>query len=290
MKQLIAVACGVLAAVQSVQADETTIGAAMDNTLYEDAEGLLSNGAGERFFAGKTGLFNNFMLRRGLIAFDIAGSIPNGSTITSVTLTLHLSAAAPGSGNQPVSLHRLLADWGEGDSDAEGPEGGGAPAAPGDATWLHTFFDTAFWAGSGGDFDGTASATTLVGTAMGEFPTWSTPQMASDVQDWLDDPTGNFGWLVLGNEDEDQTARRFDAREHLDPDLRPVLHIEFEPAEPCPWDLDDSGDVGVKDLLILLGAWGPCPKKGDCPADFDASGDVGVKDLLVLLGAWGPCP
>ena len=27
----------------------------------------------------------------------------------------------------------------------------------------------------------------------------------------------------------------------------------------CPRDLDDSNDVGVKDLLILLGAWGPCP-------------------------------
>ncbi len=58
----------------------------------------------------------------------------------------------------------------------------------------------------------------------------------------------------------------------------------------CPGDLDDSNDVGVKDLLILLGAWGPCPKKGDCPADFDNSNDVGVKDLLFLLGNWGPCP
>ncbi len=58
----------------------------------------------------------------------------------------------------------------------------------------------------------------------------------------------------------------------------------------CPWDLDDSGDVGVKDLLFLLGTWGPCPPKGDCPADFDNTGDVGVKDLLFLLGAWGSCP
>ena len=66
----------------------------------------------------------------------------------------------------------------------------------------------------------------------------------------------------------------------------------FDAAAPgtCPWDLDASGNVGVKDLLILLGAWGPCPKKGDCLADFDDSGDVGVKDLLFLLGAWGPCP
>ena len=53
---------------------------------------------------------------------------------------------------------------------------------------------------------------------------------------------------------------------------------------------DDSGAVDVKDLLFLLGAWGPCPKKGDCLADFDDSGDVGVKDLLFLLGTWGPCP
>ncbi len=62
------------------------------------------------------------------------------------------------------------------------------------------------------------------------------------------------------------------------------------PPAKCPADFDKSGDVGVKDLLFLLGAWGPCPPKGDCPADFDDSGNVGVKDLLFLLGAWGPCP
>ncbi len=59
---------------------------------------------------------------------------------------------------------------------------------------------------------------------------------------------------------------------------------------PCPADFDNSGDVGVKDLLFLLGTWGPCPKKGDCLPDFDDTGDVGVKDLLFLLGTWGPCP
>ena len=62
------------------------------------------------------------------------------------------------------------------------------------------------------------------------------------------------------------------------------------PINPCPADLDNSGDVGIKDLLFLLGNWGPCPPKGDCLADFDTSGDVGVKDLLFLLGNWGPCP
>ncbi len=69
-----------------------------------------------------------------------------------------------------------------------------------------------------------------------------------------------------------------------------LVIIEVVVAGKCPWDLDDNGSVGVKDLLVLLGAWGPCPKKGGCPADFDTSGDVGVKDLLILLGAWGSCP
>ncbi|MCH8315685.1 MAG: hypothetical protein IIA64_06905, partial [Planctomycetes bacterium] len=64
----------------------------------------------------------------------------------------------------------------------------------------------------------------------------------------------------------------------------------IETAAPCPADFDHSGAVDVKDLLFLLGAWGPCPKQGDCPADFDNSGAVDVKDLLFLLGAWGPCP
>ena len=52
-----------------------------------------------------------------------------------------------------------------------------------------------------------------------------------------------------------------------------------------PYDLDDDGSVGVKDLLILLGAWGKNPGH---PADFDGDGSVGVKDLLALLGNWGP--
>ncbi len=58
----------------------------------------------------------------------------------------------------------------------------------------------------------------------------------------------------------------------------------------CLADFDDDGAVGVKDLLFLLGVWGPCPEQGDCPADFDEDGAVGVKDLLFLLGVWGPCP
>ena len=44
---------------------------------------------------------------------------------------------------------------------------------------------------------------------------------------------------------------------------------------PCPWDLDNTGDVGIGDLLILLAEWGA---------------PYGIPELLDLLAAWGPCP
>ena len=56
----------------------------------------------------------------------------------------------------------------------------------------------------------------------------------------------------------------------------------------CPWDLDDSGDVDVPDLLRLLATWGNIPTPD--PPDFDGDGVVAVPDLLALLAHWGPCP
>ena len=62
--------------------------------------------------------------------------------------------------------------------------------------------------------------------------------------------------------------------------------FKIVPVKPTisPADLDCDGAVGVKDLLILLGTWGPCD---GCLADLDGDHSVGVKDLLSLLGEWG---
>ena len=83
-------------------------------------------------------------LRRGVLAFDIAGTIPVGSTILGVTLSLNMSRT-PLSTPYTVELHKLLADWGEETSLASGEEGDGAPATTNDATWRHRFYDTIFW-------------------------------------------------------------------------------------------------------------------------------------------------
>jgi hypothetical protein len=198
-----------------------------DNTLYEfvPADGDLSNALGNHFFAGETGMGE---LRRGVLAFDIAGNIPAGSTILGVTLSLNMSRTGLDDA-QNVELHKMLADWGEGTSVAPGEEGTGAPATTNDATWRHRFFDTIFWATEGGNFSATVSATQSVG-AVGVY-TWSSPPMVGDVQSWLNNPATNFGWLVLGDESEILTAKRFDTRESASP---PVLTIQYTPGVPRP--------------------------------------------------------
>lgn len=51
----------------------------------------------------------------------------------------------------------------------------------------------------------------------------------------------------------------------------------------CSADLDGDGDVGPKDLALVLGAW--ATSSGDLTGD----GTTDAADLGVLLGAWGPC-
>jgi len=197
-----------------------------DNTLYEydPAEGDHSNGAGFHFFAGENGMGE---LRRGVLAFDVAGTIPPGSTIIAVTLSMNMSMTQAGA--VTVELHKLLADWGEGTSHAPMGEGDGAPATPNDATWRHRFFDTVFWTTQGGDFSATVSASQSVG-GIGQY-TWSSAQMVADVQSWLDNPASNFGWLVLGGETAIAMAKRFDSRESASP---PILTIEFTGPRMAP--------------------------------------------------------
>jgi uncharacterized membrane protein len=82
-----------------------------------------------------------------------------------------------------------------------------------------------------------------------------------------------------------------DANEHGPADFRAVILFPEQDCEVCCFaDLDCDGNVGVPDLLILLGSWGPCPAPpAPCDADLDCDGVVGVKDLLLLLAAWNTC-
>ncbi len=196
-----------------------------DNTLYESNSGDTSNGVGAFFFVGKT---SGGEIRRGLIAFDVASQLPDGATVVSATLQLQMTKTSSGATN--VALHRALADWGEGSSDASANEGQGATATPGDATWLHTFSDTALWQTPGGDFAPTSTASIQVdGTGTYLWP--SSPAMVADVQQWLDEPTATFGWVLIGDESTNKTAKRFTARESSNAANRPQLTVVYTVTE-----------------------------------------------------------
>ena len=195
----------------------------MDNTLYDIADGSLSNGAGGYLLSGATRQGAN---RRAVIAFDVESQIPAGSTINDVTLTLHMDRASGGAAI--ISLHKLTATWGEGTSVGPGNQGGGGGAATNDATWLHRFFDSESWQSPGGDFESEASANLSVSGI--EFYTWgSTSEMVQDVQSWLDEPDSNAGWILIGDEAGTRTAKRFDSRESSLVDNRPVLIVTLTP-------------------------------------------------------------
>lgn len=210
----------------SAGAAQVSLGPDADNTLFADPNGALSNGAGENIFVGRTGQGG---VRRGVLSFDVAANVPAGSTINSATLSLHLSQASNNT-SVATSLHRLLADWGEGTSATAG--GSGAPSTPGDATWLHRFYPTDLWTTPGGDFNASASATTNV-SIVGAY-NWSSAALAADVQHWLDNPLASFGWLVRGDELTNNSAKRFDSRENTTESFRPILTIDYTPApEPA---------------------------------------------------------
>jgi hypothetical protein len=235
-----AVVCAavVASAAFAAWADTATLIPVKDNTLFEDTAGGTSNGAGPNVFVGNNAQGSS---RRALLAFDLS-SIPAGSTITGVSLTMFMAQGQ--TPTQTVTMHRVLADWGEGSSNS-GPSGGnGAMATTGDATWLHRFYDSVTWASAGGDFAAGVSASTLVGD-VGSY-TWTGPGLVADVQAWVDGTLPNYGWLMLGDEATASTAKRFISREGSIESQRPTLVVEY--VVPAPATLALAG------LSLLAGA------------------------------------
>lgn len=209
-------------------AETVTIEASQDNTLYESSQGALSNGAGSNIFSGQT---NEGEIRRAVVAFKDLSAIPAGATITSAKLHLYLNKTS--ADPTMLNLLRLQSDWGEGASDASGSEGKGAPAQMGDATWNHTFFDNMTWNTPGGDFSQASSAQMMTG-GLGLVVFGSTAAMVGDVQDWLDNPASNFGWILLADETV-RSAKRFNSREGETESRRPRLEVEYSmESSPTP--------------------------------------------------------
>ena len=187
-----------------------------DNSIYSESSN--SNALGELY----VGVDCSFNPRRALIYFDIAGAIPSGSTITSVTLALNMDFSDISPFTLDYSLYTLLQDWGEGTS--SGTSTGAAPTAN-DATWTDALFGSTTWSTPGGDYTPGAVATTSIPPITGTY-NWSSAGMVTDVQNWLDAPAANFGWMLIGDETTTNCVNRVFGSK--DAGIAPVLTIEYK--------------------------------------------------------------
>jgi len=213
-------------AIYRVVAAQTSsvISAVHDNSIYSDFPNN-SNALGS-LYSGNTAQSHP---RRALLMFDVASNVPAGATITSASLVLHLNNSSSANVAN-VSLYTLGQSWGEGTSQGSGQ---GGAATTGDTTWNARFFDLVsptLWSTAGGIFNASASATTSVGDTIGNYM-WTSAQMATDVQGWLNTPANNFGWILLGDEVATNTVKVFDSHE-AGGSLQPQLQVNYNPVAP----------------------------------------------------------
>ena len=275
VRPIFSVAC--LCAMQGAVFGETlVVNPSKDNTLYETTGAQLSNGQGVYLFAGLT---DQGGLRRGLIAFDLS-AIPSNATITDVSLSLFLSRLRPDATAQTITLHKVLKNWGEGASNANMPGGGGAPAQPGDGTWLYNIFNTSFWGTPGGDFSSAISASTAVSTNNRTY-TWSGSGMVADVQSWIANSGSNFGWLIAGNEGTEQSAQRFHTGENTS--NKPQLTVTYTlPGATQLLNISTRLRVETGDDALIGGfiITGNAPKRVILRAIGPSLAQFGLTDLL----------
>jgi len=281
----------------AAHAATVTLQPSADTTIYQGVDPVSlesfednSCGGGPDAFAGVT---NDAFVRRALLLFDVAGSIPTGALIQSVTLSIDVNRSGDNQ-NATMTLHRLQRSWGEGTNDCSPIRGGGQgiDATVGDATWLDAMFQQAPWASPGADF-GAASASAAIGT-RGVY-TWDSatnPAMVADVQSWLDLPASNFGWVIVGDEARTSTTRRFNTREGTSP---PTLTIDFTatdafaccfPSGACsvtdPLSCDSQG--GIPDTEVDTCSPNPCPQPIGACCNSDETCSDGLDRLTCEAG------
>ena len=276
----------------SMAQNNVTLNPDKDNSIFSNNT---SNSAGQGYlYVGQTCQANN---RRAFLHFDIAGSgIPAGATIVSVSLDLNANKDGSQAGAQTFSLHPVNIDWGEGTSLPGGAGGQGAAGVSPDVTWNAAELGITAWTTPGGDY-GAASASTTLSGSLTTF-TWSSPGMIADVQDWLDNPGNNNGWVLIGDEAAVCTARRFGSSEL---GTAPVLNIGWcnPPTAVCQnvtVNLNANG-LGILDPDDLdNGSTSPCGSN----LTFDASvtsftcDDIGTSTVTLTVtddfGLTNTCP
>ncbi len=208
----------------------TTVIITADKDAFIISGSAADNNAGAEtaVTAGQVGSSGLNTIRRGLIAFDIAGNIPAGAIILTATFNLSVVQSPSGGGiNSTFGLYQITTEWLEGTKTGTS----GSAATAGEVTWNSAKHITTTWTTAGGDFIVTPSASTAV-TGNGAYTWNSTSDMVANVQNWLNSPSTNYGWLLKSDDEATAfTARRFGAKEGGAPAIltvqyfSPVAHV-----------------------------------------------------------------
>lgn len=245
-----------------------------DGTLYADPTGSLANGSGQYLFLGQNGTGD---VRRVLVAFDVAAVVPAKARILNARIEF-TSSRSTATGPVTASVHRVEASWGEGASVGASGEGGGGPAMPGDATWLHRHYPNVLWNTPGGDYAPASVSATIPVLGTFVFPT--TTQLIADVQDWLDGRRPNHGWLVRTEETQAGTARRLDSKDNTSPSaLQPRLLLVYMPAGN--WISVGNGCVGSGGLPFQVSIGGQVAQGANCSLDMRQGLPFGLATTLL---------
>jgi hypothetical protein len=180
---------------------------------------------------------------RALVHFNLAGTIPSGVTIQSVTLTLNVNRQSTSPQSDSYELHRFLVNWTEGTGTSNG-----SPALAGETTWNSRAHGATTWSTpgtqAGVEYVASTSGISPVVTSLGAVVVASTPGMVADVQQWANAPGTNFGWIVIAhNEGVPGTARRFTALETGAASAQLQITYVPEPTSAC---------LGVFGMLLCL--------------------------------------
>ncbi len=266
----------------------TTVIPIKDTSIFSE-DSTKSNAKGN-LFAGRIQNGSGW-IRRALMAFNVTGLPATAQAVTaSLRINVNLVAQLTDPGPTFSELHRLTEDWGEGTSEGIGL---GADATTNDATWSHRLWPSTTWGTPGGSFDPSISASLNLHNST--FYTYSSPKMVSDIQGWLTSPTSNFGWILIGDEFTDASAKKIDSRESSG-SVRPQLTINYGiPKAPLPFEtfltthypaalvgqfIDPSGDDDGDNIPLQVEH-----AYGFSPSAFNAASATGFSTAIAPGGA-----
>jgi len=151
--------------------------------------------------------------RRVLVRMSGGSLPPSGSAVKSGSLSLYMSTAPTSS--RTYGAYRITNNnWTEG----TGTAGSGA-------TW-NLYDGVTTWTTAGGDFNGTATATSATGTSSAVRITWN---ILADVQGWVNGTYSNNGTLIKDQTESSSTAytASFSSREDATTTNRPQLTVSY---------------------------------------------------------------